>query len=218
MAFVGIDFCYLLRSFIPPFSTTSILLLFHVFCIIASSSFSFVSPVHYFHHSTTSLTTLLLSSPLHPFFHHSTTLTTPLISHHSDLKKAIACLLMGGSRKLLGDGVRLRGDINVLLMGDPSTAKSQVGGGEDMEICTHFVCLFLLFSVSVSHSLSLSHTHAHSLNYSLSLSVLCLFCPSCRVSHSFSFSLFLFLRLKFLLLSFILCTIIIIILATLNIF
>ena len=44
----------------------------------------------------------------------------------SDLKKAIACLLMGGSRKLLGDGVRLRGDINVLLMGDPSTAKSQV--------------------------------------------------------------------------------------------
>jgi DNA replication licensing factor MCM5 len=42
-----------------------------------------------------------------------------------DLKKAIACLLMGGSRKTLPDGVKLRGDINVLLMGDPSTAKSQ---------------------------------------------------------------------------------------------
>ena len=42
-----------------------------------------------------------------------------------DLKKAIACLLFGGSRKTLADGVRLRGDINVLLMGDPSTAKSQ---------------------------------------------------------------------------------------------
>jgi DNA replication licensing factor MCM5 len=42
-----------------------------------------------------------------------------------DLKKAIACLLMSGSRKVLPDGVKLRGDINVLLMGDPSTAKSQ---------------------------------------------------------------------------------------------
>jgi len=42
-----------------------------------------------------------------------------------DVKKAVACLLFGGSRKHLPDGTRMRGDINVLLLGDPGTAKSQ---------------------------------------------------------------------------------------------
>ncbi|EED96028.1 mcm5-like protein [Thalassiosira pseudonana CCMP1335] len=46
-------------------------------------------------------------------------------SYTVDLKKAILCLLFGGSRKRLPDGMKLRGDINVLLLGDPSTAKSQ---------------------------------------------------------------------------------------------
>ncbi|KAF3679863.1 DNA replication licensing factor MCM5 [Capsicum annuum] len=49
----------------------------------------------------------------------------PSIFGHVDVKKAVTCLLFGGSRKFLPDGVRLRGDINVLLLGDPSTAKSQ---------------------------------------------------------------------------------------------
>ena len=49
----------------------------------------------------------------------------PAIFGSADVKKAIACLLFGGARKELLDGARLRGDINVLLLGDPSVAKSQ---------------------------------------------------------------------------------------------
>lgn len=50
----------------------------------------------------------------------------PSIYGNEDIKKSVACLLMGGSKKLLPDGARLRGDINVLLLGDPGTAKSQL--------------------------------------------------------------------------------------------
>ena len=50
----------------------------------------------------------------------------PSIYGNRDIKRAIACLLMGGSKKMLPDGMKLRGDINVLLLGDPGTAKSQL--------------------------------------------------------------------------------------------
>lgn len=50
----------------------------------------------------------------------------PSIYGNDDIKKAIVCLVMGGSRKILPDGLKLRGDINVLLLGDPGTAKSQL--------------------------------------------------------------------------------------------
>lgn len=49
----------------------------------------------------------------------------PNILGHPDIKKAIACMLFGGSSKQLPDDTKLRGDINILLYGDPSTAKSQ---------------------------------------------------------------------------------------------
>lgn len=50
----------------------------------------------------------------------------PSIYGNTEIKRAVTCLLFGGSKKILPDGMRLRGDINVLLLGDPGTAKSQL--------------------------------------------------------------------------------------------
>lgn len=50
----------------------------------------------------------------------------PSIYGSEDIKKSVATLLFGGSRKRLPDGLTRRGDINVLLLGDPGTAKSQL--------------------------------------------------------------------------------------------
>ncbi|KAI8816816.1 DNA replication licensing factor MCM7 [Fimicolochytrium jonesii] len=43
-----------------------------------------------------------------------------------DVKKALLLLLIGGSTKETRDGMRIRGDLNVCLMGDPGVAKSQL--------------------------------------------------------------------------------------------
>jgi len=42
------------------------------------------------------------------------------------IKEAIALMLFGGVTKELPDGVKIRGEINVLLVGDPGTGKSQL--------------------------------------------------------------------------------------------
>ncbi|KIV97986.1 hypothetical protein PV10_01681 [Exophiala mesophila] len=50
----------------------------------------------------------------------------PSIYGHSDVKTAVALSLFGGVSKEAQGKHKIRGDINVLLLGDPGTAKSQV--------------------------------------------------------------------------------------------
>ncbi|WP_428324858.1 minichromosome maintenance protein MCM [Nitrosopumilus sp.] len=50
----------------------------------------------------------------------------PHIQGQSLIKEAILLLIVGSNQRSLGDGSKIRGDINVFLVGDPGTAKSEM--------------------------------------------------------------------------------------------
>ncbi len=50
----------------------------------------------------------------------------PSIYGYEKIKEAIACALFGGVPKVFEDGTRVRGDIHILIVGDPGVAKSQL--------------------------------------------------------------------------------------------
>ena len=48
----------------------------------------------------------------------------PNVHGHLDVKKGLLLQLFGGIGKRTADGIKLRGDINICIVGDPATAKS----------------------------------------------------------------------------------------------
>ncbi|GLC44375.1 hypothetical protein PLESTB_000476200 [Pleodorina starrii] len=50
----------------------------------------------------------------------------PSVFGHESIKQAVLLMLFGGVHKKTSEGINLRGDINVAIVGDPSCAKSQI--------------------------------------------------------------------------------------------
>lgn len=65
----------------------------------------------------------------------------PQVHGHSDVKKGLLLQLFSGVPKKTSDGIKLRGDLNICIVGDPATAKSQF---------LRYVCRFLPRSVYTS--------------------------------------------------------------------
>lgn len=59
------------------------------------------------------------------FFNKLVDSIAPTVFGHQDIKRAILLMLLGGVHKCTHEGINLRGDINVCIVGDPSCAKSQ---------------------------------------------------------------------------------------------
>ncbi|KAF9635276.1 putative dna replication licensing factor mcm6 protein [Lasiodiplodia theobromae] len=65
----------------------------------------------------------------------------PMVYGHQVIKKGLLLQLMGGVSKITPEGMALRGDINICIVGDPSTSKSQF---------LKYICSFLPRAVYTS--------------------------------------------------------------------
>lgn len=65
----------------------------------------------------------------------------PMIYGHTVVKKGLLLQLMGGVSKVTPEGMALRGDVNICIVGDPSTSKSQF---------LKYICSFLPRAVYTS--------------------------------------------------------------------
>ena len=65
----------------------------------------------------------------------------PSVHGHLDVKKGILLQLFGGIQKKTNEGIKLRGDINICVVGDPATAKSKF---------LKYICQFLPRAVYTS--------------------------------------------------------------------
>ncbi|CAK9057933.1 DNA replication licensing factor MCM7 (Minichromosome maintenance protein 7) (OsMCM7), partial [Durusdinium trenchii] len=59
-------------------------------------------------------------------YEHAAKSIAPEIFGHEDVKKALLLVLIGSYTKQMQDGLKIRGDIHTLMMGDPGVAKSQL--------------------------------------------------------------------------------------------
>lgn len=65
----------------------------------------------------------------------------PSVYGHVDVKKGVLLQLFGGVHKQTMEGIKLRGDVNICIVGDPATAKSQF---------LKYICSFLPRSIYTS--------------------------------------------------------------------
>jgi len=64
-------------------------------------------------------------SKMENLFDKMTSLIAPSVLGNTEVKKGLLLMLFGGVNKSTPEGMKLRGDLNICLVGDPSTAKSQ---------------------------------------------------------------------------------------------